>query len=99
MKHLKLINTFYNNFKLFSLGITFVALMLFWDYGAKALGILFWFKNIVFAITYYGVNQFKNKEYYYYQNLGIGKLKLWISVYLLDIFLFFVSLLILASFK
>jgi hypothetical protein len=48
------------------------------------------------GVIFFFVNQVKKKEYYYDQNLGIGKKLLWTATLVFD-FVLFVVLLILAN--
>ena len=40
------------------------------------------------GLTYYFINSYKNKEYYYYQNLGVSKSFLWAVTLTFDFALF-----------
>ncbi len=94
IKRIKLIRTFYQSFLLASLLITASCLSLFYNYGLPIFTILFWFKIITLGISYYFINGYKQKEYYYYHNLGISKSLLWASMLVFD-FAFFIFLIIL----
>ena len=85
---------FYRSFFLLSLIITASCLRAFWLFQFKVFFTFFWFKIITLAITYYFVDVYKRKEYYYYQNLGISKTKLWTVTLGVD-FALFVLLIIL----
>lgn len=85
---------FYRSFILISLIITASCLRAFWLFQFKVFFTIFWFKIITLAITYYFVDVYKRKEYYYYQNLGISKTKLWTVTLGVD-FALFISLIIL----
>ena len=98
LKKLSIIYSFYRNFLVFSSFISFWCLFLFFEYGFSILSNLIWFKIITLGLTYYFINEYKGKEYYYYQNLGVSKLELWISTLLFDFslmifFIFQISLL------
>jgi hypothetical protein len=49
---------------------------------------LFWFKIATLGLTFYYINGYKNREYYYYQNLGVSRLLLWASTIVFDFALF-----------
>jgi len=87
-KTMRLIWTFYRSFVFASGLITFCSLVLFWQYGFSIFVVLFWFKVITLGLTFYFINNYKNKEYYYYQNLGISKALLWITTLIFDFTLF-----------
>ncbi len=70
-KKIRIIWTFYQSFLILSLIITGSCISIFWKYGFAVFSQLFWFKIITLGLTYYFINSYKNKEYYYYQNLGI----------------------------
>ncbi|HEY6954246.1 MAG TPA: hypothetical protein VI385_03335 [Flavisolibacter sp.] len=71
-----------------SLVITACCLNLFWNYGFSIFFELFWFKIATLGLTFYYINGYKNKEYYYYQNLGVSRLLLWASTIVFDFALF-----------
>ena len=87
-KTIKLISTFYRSFMLLSFLITTACLALFWEYGFGIFSALFWFKISTLALTFYFINNYKNKEYYYYQNLGVSKTLLWSTTLSFDFALF-----------
>jgi|694.fasta_scaffold30205_5 hypothetical protein len=96
LKNINITCTFYRNFILLSLIITAICLRAFWLFQFKIFFAIFWFKIVTLAITYYFIDVYKRKEYYYYQNLGISKLKLWTITLGFD-FALFISLIILVS--
>ena len=61
---------------------------IFWKYGFSTFFALFWLKASTLALTYYYINSYKYKEYYYYQNLGISKTLLWAVTLIFDFTLF-----------
>ena len=87
-KTIRLIWTFYKNFLLLSLLITLTCVALFWEYGFGIFSALFWLKSGSLALTYFFIDSYKAKEYYYYQNLGVSKTVLWTSTILFDFMLF-----------
>ena len=100
MKTLRLILTFYKSFAFISFFITFICLAILYGFGAKGIHViqpLFWFKIGTLAIIVYSVNVYKKNEFYYYKNLGISKLKLWIPIVTFDFLFFLITLIILAS--
>ena len=48
-------------------------------------------------MTYYFINIYKNKAYYYYLNLGISKALLWTTILIFDIVLFLFLVLIIEA--
>ena len=59
-----------------------------WKYGFSAFFGLFWLKIVTLGLTYYFINNYKSKEYYYYQNLGLSKVFLWAVTLSFDFSLF-----------
>jgi len=94
LKTIRLIWTFYRSFFLLSLLLTTCSLILFWEYGLGIFAELFWLKIVTLAITFYFINSNKNKEYYYYQNLGLSKGLIWATSVIFD-FVLFIFLIIL----
>lgn len=88
LKTIKLIWTFYQSCLLYSLLINISCLVLFYQYGFGIFTVLFWFKIITLGISYYFINSNKQKEYYYYRNLGVSKSLLWTSTLIFDFVLF-----------
>ncbi len=99
IKTIRLANTFYNNFKVFSVIITTICFSLFWGYGMNAFFMIFWFKVFTMLITFFAINQYKINEYFYYQNLGLSKNKLWIITLCFDFTLFIISLLLIGNLR
>src|SRR5664279_5036425 len=85
---IRLIWTFYKGFLFSSLVITACCLYYFWLYGLPAFTGVFWLKMISLALTVYFMNVYKAREFYYYQNAGISKRVLWVSVVAFDLVLF-----------
>lgn len=85
---IRLIWTFYKSFFLASLVITACCLGTFWKYGFSVYSVLFWLKISSLVLIYFFINNYKSKEYYYYQNLGISKALLWVVTFTFDFALF-----------
>jgi len=49
---------------------------------------IFWCKVLTSSMIFFFVNQLKEKQYYYYQNFGVGKKLLWVTTLLFDFLLF-----------
>lgn len=88
LRTIRLIGTFYRSFLLFSFIITVSCLSLFWKNGTSIFVVLFWFKITTLGLTYYFINSYKSKEYYYYLNLGVSKATLWTAALCFDFALF-----------
>ena len=87
-KVIRLIWTFHRSFFLISLIITACCLSIFRQYGFNTFSVLFWLKIATLGLTYYFINGYKNKEYYYYRNLGVSKTLLWTATLIFDFTLF-----------
>lgn len=79
--------------------ITICSLSLFWKHGFDIFVGLFWLKIATLGATYYIINIYKNKEYYYYQNLGVSKTLLWVSTLTFDFAVFIFLIIITYKFK
>jgi hypothetical protein len=56
--------------------------------------VLFWSKVLTGAVIYFFVNEYKQKEYYYYHNLGLSKKQLWVATAGFDFGVFILSIVI-----
>jgi len=94
MRVLKLILSFYKSFAFLSLLITLSSVSIAFANGFGVFAILFWFKILTLGLIFYYINNYKRAEFYYFKNLGISKLKLWVSTLLFDIVLFIALLIV-----
>jgi len=99
MKALRLILTFYKTFIIASSVITISSMYLVYMYGPHIISFLFWFKVFTLGIMLVFVNSYKGKEFYYYQNLGFSKLFLWFTSIGIDLFLFFILLILMVQIR
>lgn len=90
MKTLRSIFTFYKSFALVSFMLTLICLNIIYINGIKTFTLLFWFKILTMVLIFNYVNSYKKKEFYYYKNLGISKLQLWLPILIFDLFVFLV---------
>jgi chromate transport protein ChrA len=88
-----LLLTFYRGFIIPNLLVTFVCLFLFREYGMSILYMLFLLKLATLALVFSYIRSYKNKEFYYYQNLGLSRAFLWTTTFLFDFFLYLLLLL------
>jgi len=79
--------------------ITISSMYLVYVYGSHAISFLFWLKLFTLAIMLVFVNSYKSKEFYYYQNLGLSKLFLWFTSIAIDLFLFFILLILMVQIR
>lgn len=89
---LRLLLTFYQNFSIPSLIVSAICSFAFFKLGISFLTSLIWFKVITLSLFLYFVNNYKRKEYYYYQNLGMSKHSLIGWTVTADLSLFFFML-------
>jgi hypothetical protein len=85
---IRLVWTFSKGYVLASLIVTLCCLFLFWEFGPGIFIALFWLKAVTMTMTFFLVNNYKKREYYYYQNLGISKVALWVISLSFDFILF-----------
>jgi hypothetical protein len=88
LRTIKLLWTFYKSFLLVSLLVTAFCINVFWKYGFSIFFAIFWLKLATLALTFYWINSYKSKEYYYYNNLGVSKVLLWAVTLSFDFALF-----------
>jgi hypothetical protein len=85
---IRLLLTFYRSFFLLNTLITLVCLFLFREYGFSIFFILFWLKLASLALVFFYIRSYKQKEFYYYQNLGLSRQFLWTTTILFDFALY-----------
>jgi lipopolysaccharide export system ATP-binding protein len=90
---IKLVLTFYKSFFIASFLITLLCCLLFLEFGPAILLPLHWLKLSAIAIIFFYIRTYKNKEFYYYQNLGLSKTFLWSLTLSLDLALYVLFLL------
>lgn len=78
---------------------TLGCLCLFWNNGLSSFTVLFWLKIGILGLTYYFINDFKQKEYYYYLNLGVSKRLLWTTTLTFDLGLFLFLIILTYQFR
>jgi hypothetical protein len=89
LKKINLLLIFYRNFWLANTLITAICGFLLWEYGYSIYAMLFWLKISTLFIIYRFVNTYKKQEFYYYQNLGLSKMVLWVSTFSFDMLAYF----------
>lgn len=89
MKKSALILRFYGNFVVASNLMTYSCWKMidFWKM-TSIIPVIFIFKIATLIIVYLWINDRKQKEYFFYYNQGISKMKLWTYSLCIDIFLF-----------
>jgi hypothetical protein len=74
---IRLLLTFYKSFFVFNFLVTLTSVVLFWEYGPPILKVLFWLKIATLYLTFYFIREYRQKEFYYYRNLGVRDTVLW----------------------
>ena len=100
IKKIRLILTFYKSFAFASNLITLVCGMLIYGFRSKGIYMIqpiFWFKIFTLAAIVFFIHSYKKNEFYYYKNLGISKLNLWIPILIFDFIAFLVLIIAVAS--
>ena len=95
MKTLRSIFSFYKSFAFVSTLITLVSVFIVYINGSAGVSMIqpfFWFKLFTLGAIFYFTNSYKKNEYYYYRNLGISKLILWVPTLAFDITLFSIAI-------
>ena len=98
-KKIRLIILFYKSFCFASFLITLACLALFLEYGTRIFSTLLWFRLATYFIIYRFIKSYKSNEFYYYQNLGVSKMALWISALGFDLTLYLALLLLINHFR
>lgn len=74
---LKLFAGFYRNFFLASLVISLICAYLLMELGVASLFYLFWFRVITLGLIVYYIRDYKKRDFYFYDNLGMSRRSLW----------------------
>lgn len=93
-KRLRLLITFYQSFFAATFLISAVCAYLFFYYGLNVLRILIPFKILTLVIVVFYINNYKGPNFLYFQNLGLSKSFLWISIMIAELTLFTALLLL-----
>ena len=89
---IRLLLTFYKNFFVFNFLVTLACAVLFREYGLSILKVICWFKIATQSLTWYFIRTYKQKEFYYYRNLGIRDALLWSITLSIDLCLYILLL-------
>lgn len=98
-KTLRSILTFYKSFAFVSILITLASAVVVYLSGSKGVFMIqgfFWFKTFSLGAIFYINNTYKKDEYYYYKNLGISKIMLWVPTLVFDFALFLFTIITIA---
>ncbi len=98
MRTLKLITRFYSGIFFANLLITLSCIGLIVYFGSRSrelIGVLFWYKIITIGIIFYATIFYRKKELYYYQNLGVSKVKLGVATSVFDFSLWLIPVIFL----
>jgi len=98
MRKIRSINSFYKSFANGSIIITCLCMWILYKNGINTLTALIWFKVITLSIILYHISSYKKHVFYYYKNIGISKVTLWVGSIVLDMNLFIISIIITLKF-
>lgn len=98
-RKLRLLWAFYKNFFLISLIVDLLGAAILYKSGNSAFAPVFWLKSLTLGITFYVVDKYRYKEYYYYKNLGLPKRALWTTIAFCDLFIFMLLITQIQKFK
>jgi hypothetical protein len=98
-RNIRILVAFYSYFWIPSVVINLLFAMAYLRDGYQAVIPAFWTKLLLNAITVYVTHTFRNKEFYYYRNLGFANTVLWTGAFIIDFLLFFFSIFILHFFR
>lgn len=99
MRTLRLLFTFYKSFVFTSFIITLSCLSILYTWGSDTIVVLLWFKIFTTCLIFYYIHNFKKKDYSYYKNLGLSKIKLWISTIAFDVCIFLILIILTINFR
>lgn len=88
MKQLRLVLTFYKSFIVASGIITLACLSTLYMNGLQTMTAILLFKLLTMGLIILFINSYKKNEFYYYQNLGLPKVTLWLFALGIDFILF-----------
>lgn len=97
MRTLKLIARFYRGIFLANFLVTLSCIGIIGYYGNhahKLMGFLFWFKVVAIGMIFSTAIYYQKKEMYYYQNLGVSKLRLGITTSVFDFLIWLIVIII-----
>ena len=103
LKKLRLLLTFYLSYSPVTVLITLACAYtlykanVFSAQPAKMLPLIVWIKVITTGIIVYYINNHQQKQFFYFQNLGLSKLFLWGCTLAFDFILFSMSLTLLLN--
>jgi len=97
MRTVRLITRFYGSIFLANFLVTLSCIYLLAMAGKSAqtlVSVFFWYKTISMMMIFYTAVYYKKNELYYYQNLGITKLKLILTTSVFDFFVWLIFILL-----
>jgi hypothetical protein len=88
MKNLHLLYSFYLSYALPAILLSICCAVVINLASMKLLPLVCWFKLITLVVFFYFINHYKQRELYYYHNLGLSKKQLWGTSLVFDSLLF-----------
>jgi hypothetical protein len=83
--------SFYQSFLFVSLIIDLVCIFVIWKTNFNLFMAMLWFKIVAMAIVIFYISEYRHRDFYYYQNIGISKRFLWLGTLSMDFLSFFFS--------
>lgn len=96
LRGIRIILTFYRSYFIASLVISLACASVIFANGLKVLSGVLLLKVVSLMIIYFFISAYKRPEFYYYQNLGFSKKRIWILSIITDMLLFILLLIIIS---
>jgi len=93
---IRIVLTFYSSYFIASLIISLICASMVFTAGLNSLSGVLLIKAVSLIIIYFYITAYKRKEYYYYQNLGLSKNRIWTLSIFADTLLFIMLMIIIA---
>ena len=97
LRGIRIVITFYSSYFIASFIVSLACASMVFTAGLSAMSGVMLIKTVSLVIIYFFISAYKRPEFYYYQNLGFSKKRIWALSILADLLLF-ILLLILISF-
>jgi len=94
---IRIVFTFYSSYFIAGLIISLACASIVLSTGLTAMSGVLLIKTVSLVIIYFFISAYKHQEFYYYQNLGFSKKRIWVFSIIADLILF-IMLMIIISF-
>ena len=96
LRHIRIVLTFYSSYYITSLIISLACASIVLSAGLTAMSGVLLIKTLSLVIIYFFISAYKRQEFYYYQNLGFSKKRIWVFSIMADVMLFFMLMIIIS---